>query len=89
MGIFGGSKAELQQNNPTENLSAVSQPVHTLSKKEQQLKNSLLPSINQLDLKMIKDNDQKQLAVSLIIMQQNELIIKYLDDISKKLDKSE
>jgi len=35
-----------------------------------------------------RNDEQKLLSSNLVIMEQNEIIIKYLDDICKKLDKS-
>lgn len=86
MGIFGGNKAEVVNATAEKEILKTDSSSHVLSKKTQQLKAEILPTIDKMSLALMKSDEQKQLATSLVIMQQNELIIKYLDDISKKLD---
>lgn len=86
MGIFGGNKSEESNAVPEKGLLKTDPSGHDLPKKTQQLKAEILPTIDKMTLALMKSDEQKQLATSLIIMQQNEIIIKYLNDISKKLD---
>ena len=87
MGLFGGNKTETQ--NPTLKTYTYESDKrkYPMSKDAQQLISIIRPSLRQLSVAMTRNDEQKLLSANLILMEQNEIIIKYLDDICKKIDK--
>lgn len=91
MGLFKGNNAATNNAGGNVEISnngaPYAQPLtYPHTKKVEQLKAELTPNIDNLVMKLAKSDEQKMLSISLITMQQNEIMIKYLDDISKKLD---
>lgn len=85
MGLFGGKDITPKEATPSAAALTNSQLEHPLGKNAQQLKSALVFSMGQLANAMTRNDEQKLLSSNLVIMEQNEIIIKYLDDISKKL----
>ena len=88
MGIFGANKTTSPTPTPSASAFDNDKRKYPLSKNAQQLKSAISFSIGPMANAITRNDEQKLLSSNLVIMEQNEIIIKYLDDICKKLDKS-